>query len=317
LIQQNRSSQPADCQVTHNNRVHHNVVISDFNNGLTGAVADYNAWGLFTGGNAFYSNYYHMPNLASSRFRYWNGVSGASAGDAYYNWNGWRNNPVNFDLQGGADTTLVPASSVTLPALTNITEVSVGQTTAVITWTSDNPADTQVEYGAGLSAVCAWPAYGSLTPLTDTAVNVAGHCVTLTALGSCTQYHYRVMSRDASGAARVSLDQTFTTGGCPPAPQGQSNGLQVVGMPNPQRGPLFTLGINLSAPADKLMVKLYTSAMLLAADVEVAGPFPRTGWRQISFYAAGLSNGVYFLKAGAESGGQVTEWKTGTLYILR
>jgi hypothetical protein len=85
----------------------------------------------------------------------------------------------------------------------------VTTTGATITWTTDQPADSQVEYGSTT-------AYGSLSPL-DTGL-VTSHTVALSGLGAGTQYHYRVHSRNASGIASVSADATFATTGTPPPP---------------------------------------------------------------------------------------------------
>jgi glucose/arabinose dehydrogenase/PKD repeat protein len=59
-----------------------------------------------------------------------------------------------------------------------------------ITWRTNVPADGQVQYGLT-------PAYGSTTPLDRTLVN--NHSVTITGLARKTQYHFQVVSKDASG----------------------------------------------------------------------------------------------------------------------
>jgi hypothetical protein len=60
-----------------------------------------------------------------------------------------------------------------------------------ITWTTDVPADSQVQYGPTL-------AYGSSTPLDRTLVS--NHSVTITGLARKTQYFFQVLSRDAVGS---------------------------------------------------------------------------------------------------------------------
>jgi glucose/arabinose dehydrogenase len=59
-----------------------------------------------------------------------------------------------------------------------------------ITWTTDVPADSQVQYGP--TAI-----YGSTTPLDRTLVT--GHSVTITGLARRTLYSFQVLSRDAAG----------------------------------------------------------------------------------------------------------------------
>jgi hypothetical protein len=59
-----------------------------------------------------------------------------------------------------------------------------------ITWTTDVPADSQVQYGRT-------SAYGSTTPLDRSLVT--GHSVTITGLTRKAQYFFQVLSRDAAG----------------------------------------------------------------------------------------------------------------------
>ena len=60
-----------------------------------------------------------------------------------------------------------------------------------ITWTTDVPADSQVQYGPTTT-------YGSATPLDRTLVT--GHSVTITGLARKAQYFFQVLSRDAVGS---------------------------------------------------------------------------------------------------------------------
>src|SRR6266849_8659670 len=84
-------------------------------------------------------------------------------------------------------------------------------TSAIITWTTDKPATSQVEYGTTTS-------YGNMS--TPDSTLVTSHSVTLTSLSSSTIYHFRVHSTDANGNSSVSGDFNFTTssgGGIPPS----------------------------------------------------------------------------------------------------
>lgn len=114
------------------------------------------------------------------------------------------------NLSMSTDRTFTTApSDVTAPVLSAI---QTGMTTASsvrITWTTNEAADTQVEYGPTTG-------YGTLSTL-DTALST-GHAVDVAGLAASTTYHYRVRSRDAAGNLAVSTDQTFTTSaatGCP------------------------------------------------------------------------------------------------------
>lgn len=90
----------------------------------------------------------------------------------------------------------------TPPTISNIQASNIIQTSAKITWTTDEPATSQVEYGKTTS-------YGNQTPL-DSAL-VTSHSVDLSGLSPGTTYHYRVKSKDAAGNSAVSGDKTFTT----------------------------------------------------------------------------------------------------------
>ena len=73
---------------------------------------------------------------------------------------------------------------------------------ATITWTTNEPADSQVEYGTSTS-------YGSAT--TRDPALVLSHSAILEGLQPATLYHYRVVSVDRGGNVTRSADLTFTT----------------------------------------------------------------------------------------------------------
>ncbi len=109
---------------------------------------------------------------------------------------------------GAGNTTLSAPVNVTVtndttpPAITGVTPSGVTTTNATISWTTNEPGDSQVEYGHTT-------AYGSLSTL-DGAF-AAAHSVTLSGLNAASQYHFRVRSRDAAGNLATSGDFTFTT----------------------------------------------------------------------------------------------------------
>jgi hypothetical protein len=100
---------------------------------------------------------------------------------------------------------LPPAADTTPPVLSAISAIP-GTGDASITWTTDEPADSQVEYGATT-------AYGSSTTLASALVT--SHTVNVTGLAPATLYHYRVKSRDAAGNLATSADQSFSTATAP------------------------------------------------------------------------------------------------------
>ncbi len=108
-------------------------------------------------------------------------------------------------------TTGVPATTPA-PAISAVTANSVTATSAIITWTTDQAATDQVNYGTTAS-------YGSASAL-GTAL-VTSHTVTLTGLTPGTTYDYQAVSANSAGTSASSANYTFATtaatGGVPPA----------------------------------------------------------------------------------------------------
>ncbi len=101
----------------------------------------------------------------------------------------------------------VALQDTTPPAISAVAAGSLTSSAATIAWTTDEPSDSQVEYGPTT-------AYGSSTPL-GTALLTA-HSQTLSGLASGALCHYRVKSRDTAGNLAISADATFTTLAAPP-----------------------------------------------------------------------------------------------------
>jgi len=89
-------------------------------------------------------------------------------------------------------------------------KVQCSSYSATITWVTDKPSTSQIEYGPQLP-------YDQTTPA-DTDL-VIYHKITLTDLNPLTAYHYRIKSRDARGNEAVSDDLTFRTLAPPPEDQ--------------------------------------------------------------------------------------------------
>ncbi len=107
----------------------------------------------------------------------------------------------NFSSYSGTASATTTAD--TLPPLVSpVVGQSLTQSTATITWTTNEPADSQVEYGLTT-------AYGNVTPLDSTLET--NHSVSLSGLTASTLYHVRVLSSDAAGNLATSVDATFTT----------------------------------------------------------------------------------------------------------
>jgi hypothetical protein len=105
--------------------------------------------------------------------------------------------------RGGVNIGLFPDNRDTQPSvISSVASKNISSTGATITWSTNEPADSQVEYGLSTS-------YGTMTPL-DTNLT-QNHSVALSGLSANTIYHYRVRSKDAAGNLAVSGDYTFTT----------------------------------------------------------------------------------------------------------
>ena len=108
------------------------------------------------------------------------------------------------DSSGNIDAT--PAvrnftADLSSPTLSNII-ASVQTSQVTITWLTNKPATSQVEYGSTSE-------YGSATSLNTAAV--VNHSVTITGLTPESVYHYRVRSKDACEREVVSSDRTLST----------------------------------------------------------------------------------------------------------
>jgi len=90
----------------------------------------------------------------------------------------------------------------TPPTISQIAAVNVTDTTATITWTTDEDSNSLVRYGTTTP----------LTNQTSDAAMVTGHSVTLTGLTAATTYYYEVTSTDAVGnTATDSNNATYYT----------------------------------------------------------------------------------------------------------
>ena len=94
------------------------------------------------------------------------------------------------------------AKDTTPPVISNVEIPKFSDIYATISWQTDEPATSQIEYGTT-------NAYGSNTPPDETLTT--SHSVTLAELNSDTTYYFRVKSKDSSGNEATSEDQTFTT----------------------------------------------------------------------------------------------------------
>jgi PKD repeat protein len=93
------------------------------------------------------------------------------------------------------------SADTTPPVIKNVSASSETETSAVITWTTNEPCSSQVEYGNTTE-------YG----LTATSDELAtAHSITLSGLEPNAVYHYRVKSKNKAGNEALSTDNTLFT----------------------------------------------------------------------------------------------------------
>jgi peroxiredoxin len=120
--------------------------------------------------------------------------------------------PVNWTVQasddpGGANAitcsgnTSVDVAGTPI-AISNVQASNVTSDSATITWDTNVPGDSQVNYGTDSS-------YGSSSP--DDPTMVTSHSVTLTGLSSDTDYHFQATSTAVDSSSDQSSDDTFLT----------------------------------------------------------------------------------------------------------
>lgn len=90
---------------------------------------------------------------------------------------------------------------ITPPAIINVVASTTSFTTVRITWQTDEPATSYVDYGHDMAY-----ASGTVSDLTF----VYNHTIDVSGLIPCTTYHFRVRSADWFGNQAQSLDGTFT-----------------------------------------------------------------------------------------------------------
>jgi hypothetical protein len=91
---------------------------------------------------------------------------------------------------------------ITPPVISNIQVINITETSGNVTWQTDEPSTSQVQYGLS-------NAY-ELGTLSSTDL-VISHAIPLLGLTQNTLYHFQVSSTDAAGNTAISADQIFTT----------------------------------------------------------------------------------------------------------
>lgn len=125
-------------------------------------------------------------------------LTGLTPGETYYF-------SVSSSDSSGNETTSSVSTFTTLdetdPDITDVEVVDITTTTARVTWTTDEAADSRVSYGESVS----YDASQSDSSLTT------AHSLTLTDLTPGTTYHFQVLSSDFSENQAFTADATFLT----------------------------------------------------------------------------------------------------------
>ena len=113
-------------------------------------------------------------------------VEMGNVGQHYYRW--------RYDLTQ-------PTPDTTPPVISGEVRTALTATTATITWTTDEPATSELRYGTDTD-------YGRSV---SDATLVTTHTMTISGLEPDTVYHWQVVSKDAAGNTAASSDHTFKT----------------------------------------------------------------------------------------------------------
>jgi hypothetical protein len=129
-------------------------------------------------------------------------LSGLTPGTLYHHRVKSKDAAGNLAASGDYTFTTATLPDTTPPVISAVSSSGIGTTGAIISWTTDEPSDSKVQYGTTIG-------YGSSTPLDSSLVT--SHSQALSGLTPRTLYHYRVKSKDAAGNLAASGDYTFTT----------------------------------------------------------------------------------------------------------
>jgi hypothetical protein len=137
---------------------------------------------------------------ASLRMSHSQALAGLSAGTLYHY--RVKSKDADGNLATSGDYTVTTKSADTAPpVISSVLAGHLTSTSVVISWTTDKPTDTKVEYGKTVEYAKA-ASLGGLT--TD-------HSIRLRRLNPGTQYHFRALSTNEAGAQAISKDFAFTT----------------------------------------------------------------------------------------------------------
>jgi hypothetical protein len=187
-----------------------------------------------------------------------------------------------------------PGGDETPPVISNVNAGNITMTGATITWDTDEPATSRVEYGPS--------GYGNSTVEDNNLVT--GHSVNLTSLIPGIKYHYRVISKDSSGNEKISIDYTFTT-------SGNELDARVYPSPyNPSKGSSMRFSIDSTAGGE---VKIYTISGKLVKKLLIGAGGSDVNWDALNEEGNNITTGLYIYSITDGDGNK----KTGKLVITQ
>jgi hypothetical protein len=179
------------------------------------------------------------------------------------------------------------------PVISDINAVNIVRTGATITWNTDEPATSRVEYGATAS-------YGNST--VEDSNLVTGHSVNLTDLIPGIEYHYRVISKDSSSNGKISIDYIFKTSG---------NEIDTKVYPNPyspSKGSSMRFSVDGTGGGE---VRIYTISGRLVKKLLIQSGVSEVNWDVLNEEGNSITAGLYIYTVTDGDGNK----KTGKLAI--
>lgn len=112
----------------------------------------------------------------------------------------------NLAVSSDGSFTTDPLPDTAAPVISSVGVSGIGSTTAMVSWTTDEPATSKVYFASGTTLDLA-----TATALVSTALTTT-HVMTLDGLTASTTYSFAVQSSDAAGNTATSATSSFATG---------------------------------------------------------------------------------------------------------
>ncbi len=103
-----------------------------------------------------------------------------------------------------------PSADTSAPDISQVATSKILADSAVITWRTNENADSVIKYGTDENALD----FSATGTVLTTQVNQFSHTVALTELAQSTKYYYQAISKDASGNTSQIVTNSFSTNDC-------------------------------------------------------------------------------------------------------